>query len=157
GDSFGSLNETVQHRKLAPQPLRSLRERQIALLVLCAGTLMIVVDTSVVNVALPSIQRELGFAQANLAWVVNAYLIPFGGLLLFAGRLGDLVGPKRLFAGGFALFTVSSMVAGLAQGQGMLIGARFGQGVGGALATAVALGMIVTMFPKPQEQVKAIG
>ena len=157
GDSFGSLNETVQHRKLAPQPLRSLRERQIALLVLCAGTLMIVVDTSVVNVALPSIQRELGFSQANLAWVVNAYLIPFGGLLLFAGRLGDLIGPKRLFAGGFALFTVSSMVAGLAQDQGVLIGARFGQGIGGALATAVALGMIVTMFPKPQEQVKAIG
>ncbi|HEY3735081.1 MAG TPA: MFS transporter [Streptosporangiaceae bacterium] len=157
GDSFGSLNETVQHRKLAVQPLRSLRERQIALLVLCAGTLMIVVDTSVVNVALPSIQRSLGFSQANLAWMVNAYLIPFGGLLLFAGRLGDLIGPKRLFAGGFALFTVSSMVAGLAQDQWMLIGARFGQGVGGALATAVALGMIATMFPKPQEQVKAIG
>ena len=156
GDSFGSLNETVQPRQLTVRPLRSLWERQLALLVLCAGTLMIVVDTSVVNVALPSIQHDLGFSQLNLAWVVNAYLIPFGGLLLFAGRLGDLVSPKRIFAGGLALFTVASVVCGLAHDQWVLVGGRFGQGVGGALASAVALGVIVTMFPKPQEQAKAI-
>src|SRR3984957_19272558 len=114
-------------------------KRRLALYVLCAGMLMIVLDGTIVNVALPSIQRDLGFSQANLAWVVNAYLIPFGGLLLFAGRLGDLIGPKRLFAGGFALFTVSSMVAGLAQNQGMLIGARFGPGIGGGRAPGGAL------------------
>jgi EmrB/QacA subfamily drug resistance transporter len=119
--------------------------------------LMIVLDVTVVNVALPSIQSDLGFSQSSLAWVVNAYLISFGGLLLLAGRLGDLVGRRRIFMLGLAVFTVASLLCGLAQSQAMLIGARFAQGVGGALTSAVILGMIVTMFPEPKEQAKAIG
>ena len=131
--------------------------RWIALVVLCAGMLMIVLDATIVNVALPSIQDDLGFSQSSLAWVVNAYLIAFGGLLLLAGRLGDLVGRKRVFLAGLAVFTVASLLCGLAESQAMLIGARFVQGVGGALTSAVILGMIVTMFPEPGEQAKAIG
>src|SRR5829696_8636370 len=119
--------------------------------------LMIVLDVTVVNVALPSIQTDLGFSQSNLAWVVNAYLISFGGLLLLAGRLGDLVGRRRVFMIGLTIFTVASLVCGLAQSQGVLIAARFTQGVGGAMTSAVILGMIVTMFPEPREQAKAIG
>jgi EmrB/QacA subfamily drug resistance transporter len=131
--------------------------RWIALVVLCVGMLMIILDSTVVNVALPSIQHDLGFSQANLAWVVNAYLITFGGLLLLAGRLGDLVGRKRVFMTGLALFTTASLLCGLANSQGLLIAARFIQGVGGALTSAVILGMVVTMFPEPREQGKAIG
>src|SRR5580692_11501135 len=97
------------------------RGRWIALIVLCVGVLMIILDSTVVNVALPSIQRDLGFSQANLAWVVNAYLISFGGLLLLAGRLGDLIGRKRLFLAGLTLFTTASLLCGLAQDQTMLI------------------------------------
>src|ERR671934_2815790 len=104
------------------------RNRWIALYVLCIGMLMIVLDVTVVNVALPSIQSDLGFSQSSLAWVVNAYLIAFGGLLLLAGRLGDLVGRRRVFLAGLALFTVASALCGLAQSQGLLIGARFAQG-----------------------------
>jgi EmrB/QacA subfamily drug resistance transporter len=133
------------------------RRRWPALYVLCAGVLMIVIDATIVNVALPSIQEDLGFSQSNLAWVVNAYLIAFGGLLLLAGRMGDLIGQRRVFLAGLAVFTVASLVCALAQSQGVLIGARFVQGVGGALASAVILGMIVTMFPEPREQAKAIG
>jgi EmrB/QacA subfamily drug resistance transporter len=110
-----------------------------------------------VNVALPSIQDDLGFSQSSLAWVVNAYLIAFGGLLLLAGRFGDLLGRKRVFLAGLALFTVASLLCGAAQSQGMLVVARFVQGVGGAMTSAVVLGMIVTMFPEPREQAKAIG
>src|SRR5205823_7505454 len=110
-----------------------------------------------VNVALPSIQGDLGFSQANLAWVVNAYLIAFGGLLLLAGRLGDLIGRRRVFMVGLAVFTGASLLCGLAQSQALLIGARFVQGVGGAMTSAVILGMIVTMFREPREQAKAIG
>src|SRR6266536_1812245 len=157
GDSFGSLNETVQPRQLTVRPLRSLWERQLALLVLCAGTLMIVVDTSVVNVALPSLQHDLGFSQLTLAWVVNAYLIPFGGLLLLAGRLGDLIGRKRIFMAGLAVFTAASLLCGVSQSQSMLIVARFVQGAGGAMTSAVILGMIVTMFQRPAERARAIG
>ena len=131
--------------------------RWLALYVLCGGMLMIVLDATIVNVALPSIQDDLGFSQSNLAWVVNAYLIAFGGLLLLAGRLGDLIGQRRIFLAGLAVFTGASLVCALAQSQGVLIGARFVQGVGGALASAVILGMIVTMFPEPREQAKAIG
>jgi EmrB/QacA subfamily drug resistance transporter len=131
--------------------------RWTALVVLCVGMLMIVLDVTVVNVALPSIQSELGFSQTSLAWVVNAYLISFGGLLLLAGRLGDLLGRKRIFLSGLALFTVASLLCGVAQSQAMLIGARFVQGVGGAMTSAVILGMIVTMFPDPRERMKAIG
>jgi EmrB/QacA subfamily drug resistance transporter len=119
--------------------------------------LMIVLDVTVVNVALPSIQDDLGFSQSSLAWVVNGYLITFGGLLLLAGRFGDLVGRKNVFLAGLALFTLASIVCGAAQTQGMLVGGRFVQGIGGAMTSAVILGMIVTMFPEPREQAKAIG
>jgi EmrB/QacA subfamily drug resistance transporter len=133
------------------------RNRWAALYVLCVGMLMIVLDATIVNVALPTIQDDLGFSQSDLAWVVNAYLIAFGGLLLLAGRIGDLIGQRRVFLVGLAVFTAASLACALAQTQGMLIGARFVQGVGGALTSAVILGMIVTMFPEPREQAKAIG
>src|SRR5437660_1232348 len=131
--------------------------RWLALLVLCAGMLMIILDATIVNVALPSIQRDLGFSQSSLAWVVNAYLIPFGGLLLLAGRLGDLVGRKRVFTIGLAVFTVASIVCGASVSQQMLVAARLVQGVGGAMTSTVILGVIVTMFPDPREQARAIG
>ncbi len=133
------------------------RRRWLALYVLCAGALMIVIDATIVNVALPTIQTKLHFSQSNLAWIVNAYLIAFGGLLLLAGRVGDLIGQRRVFLIGLGIFTAASLVCGLSDSQGLLIGARFVQGVGGALASAVVLGMIVTMFPDPREQAKAIG
>jgi EmrB/QacA subfamily drug resistance transporter len=133
------------------------RSRWIALVVLCVGMLMIVLDATVVNVALPSIQDDLGFSQASLAWVVNAYLIAFGGLLLLAGRLGDLISRRGVFLAGLAVFTVASLLCGIAQSQELLVAARFVQGVGGAMTSAVILGMIVTMFPEPREQAKAIG
>jgi EmrB/QacA subfamily drug resistance transporter len=133
------------------------RSRWLALVVLCAGMLMIILDQTVVNVALPSIQRDLGFSQSSLAWVVNAYLIPFGGLLLLAGRLGDLIGRKRTLLTGLLVFTAASLVCGLANTQLMLIGARFIQGIGGALASSLILGMIVAMFPEPREQARAMG
>ncbi|MCO6008882.1 DHA2 family efflux MFS transporter permease subunit [Actinoallomurus purpureus] len=138
----------------APSPVRS---RTAALVALCAGTLMIILDGSIVTVALPAIQRDLRFSPANLTWTVNAYMIAFGGLLLLAGRLGDLVGRKRVFVAGLALFTVASLLCGVATGQEMLIAARFIQGVGGALTSAVSLGMIVTLFPEPRERGTAIG
>src|SRR3954463_8877616 len=119
--------------------------------------LMIVLDATVVNVALPSIQSDLGFSTSSLAWVVNAYLIAFGGLLLLAGRLGDLIGRRTVFLAGLAGFTVASLLCGVAQSQEMLIAARFIQGIAGAMTSAVILGMIVTMFPEPREQAKAIG
>ncbi|HEX2739311.1 MAG TPA: MFS transporter [Rubrobacter sp.] len=133
------------------------RSRWIALYVLCVGMLMIVLDVTVVNVALPSIQDDLGFSQASLAWVVNAYMIAFGGLLLLAGRFGDILGRKNVFMAGLGVFTVASLLCGAAQSQEMLVAARFVQGVGGAMTSAVILGMIVTMFPEPREQAKAIG
>jgi MFS family permease len=128
-----------------------------ALYVLCTGVLMIVLDATIVNVALPSIQDDLEFSQGALAWVVNAYLIAFGGLLLLAGRLGDLLGQRRIFLIGLTAFTIASVFCAVAQTQGMLIAARFVQGAAGALSSAVVLGMIVTMFPDPREQAKAIG
>src|SRR5215211_5716072 len=133
------------------------RSRWIALVVLCVGMLMIVLDATVVNVALPSIQKDLGFTQSSLAWVVNAYLIAFGGLLLLAGRLGDLISRRRVFMLGLGVFTAASLLCGAAQSEGLLVGARFVQGIGGAMTSAVILGMIVTMFPEPREQAKAIG
>jgi EmrB/QacA subfamily drug resistance transporter len=138
-------------------PMADERRRWLALYVLCAGMLMIVLDATIVNVALPSIQDSLGFSQSNLAWVVNAYLIPFGGLLLLAGRMGDLLGQRKVFLVGLAIFTSASLLCAASESQTMLIGARFVQGIGGALASAVILGMIVTMFPQPAEQAKAIG
>jgi EmrB/QacA subfamily drug resistance transporter len=150
--SVTSINQRSQ-----PTPVPSDRTRWIALVVLCVGMLMIILDSTIVNVALPSIQSDLGFSQSSLAWVVNAYLISFGGLLLLAGRLGDLIGRRRIFMIGLAVFTGASVLCGLAQSQGLLIGARFVQGAGGALSTAVILGMIVTRFPEPRDQAKAIG
>jgi EmrB/QacA subfamily drug resistance transporter len=133
------------------------RNRWIALIVLCVGMLMIVLDGTVVNVALPSIQDDLGFSQSSLAWVVNAYLIAFGGLLLLAGRIGDLVSRRGMFLAGLGVFTCASLLCGVAQSETMLVGARFVQGIGGAMTSAVILGMIVTMFPERREQAKAIG
>ncbi|HET7121373.1 MAG TPA: DHA2 family efflux MFS transporter permease subunit [Solirubrobacterales bacterium] len=149
------MNTTAAQNNTAPKA--DDRTRWLALYVLCAGMLMIVLDVTIVNVALPSIKDSLGFSQSNLAWVVNAYMIPFGGLLLLAGRLGDLVGQRRIFLLGLAIFTAASLVCAASQSQEMLVGARFVQGIGGALASAVILGMIVTMFPEPGAQAKAIG
>ena len=131
--------------------------RWLSLTILCTGFLLIVVDMTIVNVALPSIQKDLGFSQSSLAWVINAYLIAFGGLLLLAGRLGDLLGRKRVYLVGLGIFTGASLLCGLSFSQPMLIGARFVQGVGGAVSSAVILAMIVTLFPKPDEQAKAFG
>ena len=134
-----------------------LRARRRALYALCTGMLMIVLDATIVNVALPSIRADLGFSAAGLAWVINAYLIAFGGLLLLAGRLGDLAGQRRIFLAGLAVFTAASVACGAAVNPAMLIAARFVQGAGGALTSAVILGLIVTLFPEPREQARAVG
>jgi EmrB/QacA subfamily drug resistance transporter len=148
---------TVDATPFDAPPAADDRSRWIALIVLCVGMLMIVLDVTVVNVALSSIQQDLGFAQSSLAWVVNAYLIAFGGLLLLAGRLGDIISRRTVFLAGLGLFTVASLACGLAQSQEALVVARFVQGIGGAMTSAVILGMIVTMFPQPADQAKAIG
>ncbi len=131
--------------------------RWISLVLLCTGMLMIVLDGTVVNVALPTIQSALAFSQSDLAWVVNAYMIAFGGLLLLAGRLGDLIGSKRVFVAGLIVFTGASLLCGLAWNREVLVAARFVQGIGGAMASSVILAMIVTMFQKPVERAKAMG
>ncbi|MFL6120373.1 MFS transporter [Actinophytocola sp.] len=128
-----------------------------ALAVLSAGTLMIIIDQTIVSVALPAIRADLGFSRPGLAWVVNAYVIPFGGLLLLAGRLGDLLGRKRMFVAGMVVFTVASLLCGLAPTAGLLVGARFLQGVGGAMVSGVSLGMVVALFPAPAERARALG
>jgi EmrB/QacA subfamily drug resistance transporter len=133
------------------------RKRWLALYVLCLGDLMIVLDMTVVNVALPSIRDDLGFSQTSLAWVVNAYILTFGGFLLLGGRLGDLFGHRRLFLGGIALFTVASLACGLATSQGMLVAARAVQGIGGAVVSAVALSLLMTMFTEQADRAKAMG
>jgi EmrB/QacA subfamily drug resistance transporter len=131
--------------------------RWLSLTILCTGFLLIVVDMTIVNVALPSIQREMGFSQSGLAWVINAYLVAFGGFLLLAGRLGDLFGRKRIYLLGLAIFIGASVLCGLSFSQPMLIAARFVQGIGGAVSSAVILAMIVSLFPKPDELAKAFG
>jgi EmrB/QacA subfamily drug resistance transporter len=137
--------------------LRSAAARRwIALVVLCIGQLMIVLDSTVVNVALPSIQRNLHTDQASLAWVINGYLITFGGLLLLAGRLGDLLGRRRLFLTGVAIFTVASALCGLAPNEGLLIAARFVQGVGAAIVSSMVLGILVTLFESRQQTARAM-
>src|SRR5271165_1013379 len=136
---------------------RNERRRWIALAVLCLGQLMMVLDATIVNVALPSIQRDLHFSQGNLTWVIDGYLITFGGFLLLAGRVGDLIGRKRVFLAGLVLFTAASALCGVADSQGFLIGARLLQGVGGAVASSVILAIIVTEFPARAEQAKAMG
>jgi EmrB/QacA subfamily drug resistance transporter len=133
------------------------RRRWLALLVLCLGDLMIVLDTTIVNVALPSIREDLGFSETSLAWVVNAYLLTFGGFLLLGGRLGDLYGHRRLFLIGIVLFTLASLACGLATSQGFLVTARAIQGLGGAVVSAVALSLIMTLFTEPGERAKAMG
>jgi EmrB/QacA subfamily drug resistance transporter len=133
------------------------RTRWLALIVLCLGDLMIVLDTTIVNVALPSIREDLGFTETSLAWVVNAYLLTFGGFLLLGGRLGDLFGHRRLFLIGISLFTLASIACGLSTTQGMLVSARAVQGLGGAVVSAVALSLIMTLFTEPAERAKAMG
>jgi EmrB/QacA subfamily drug resistance transporter len=133
------------------------RNRWLALYVLCLGDLLIVLDISIVNVALPSIREDLGFSEASLAWVVNAYTLTFGGFMLLAGRLGDLYGHRRVFLLGVGLFTLASLACGLATSQEMLVGARAIQGIGGAVVAAVALSLIMTIFTEPAERAKAMG
>ena len=133
------------------------RRRWLALYTLCAGVLMIVLDATIVNVALPSIAADLRFSAGDLSWVVNAYLVAFGGLLLLAGRLGDLLGQRSVFLAGLGVFVASSLACALATAPWMLVGARLTQGVGGALTSAVVLGMIVSLFPDPAERTRAIG
>ncbi|WP_354702156.1 putative MFS-type transporter EfpA [Paraconexibacter sp. AEG42_29] len=133
------------------------RRDRIALYILCLGMLMIVLDGTIVNTALPVLKDSLNFSDGNLTWVLNAYLIPFGGLLMLSGRIGDLIGQRRMFLWGMSLFTFASLLCGLAESQEMLIGARFLQGVGGALGSSVILGMIITMYKEPRAQGEAIG
>jgi EmrB/QacA subfamily drug resistance transporter len=133
------------------------RTRWVALILLCMGSLMIVLDTTIVNVALPSIREDLGFSQTSLAWVVNAYMLTFGGFLLLGGRLGDHFGHRRLFIGGITLFTLASLACGTAGTQGFLVAARAVQGFGGAIVSAVALSLIVSLFVEPAERAKAMG
>lgn len=133
------------------------RAKWIAFAVLCLGDLMIVLDMTVVNIALPSIKADLGFSDASLVWVVNAYLLTYGGFLLLGGRLGDLYGQRRLFLAGLALFTLASLACGLASSQTMLIVARAVQGIGGAIASAIAFSLVVNLFPDMGERAKAMG
>jgi EmrB/QacA subfamily drug resistance transporter len=133
------------------------RKRWWALMVLCLGVLMIVLDTTIVNVALPSIRTDLGFTETSLVWVVNAYMLTFGGFLLLGGRLGDLYGHRKLFLAGIVLFTLASVACGLAQSQAMLVIARAVQGLGGAVVSAVALSLIMNLFPEPADRAKAMG
>ncbi len=133
------------------------RTRWYALYTLCAASLMIVLDATIVNVALPSIRDDLGFSESSLAWVVNAYTLTFGGLLLLGGRLGDLYGQRRLFLVGITVFTLASLTCGLSTSQGMLVGARAVQGVGGAIASAVSLSLMMSLFTEPGERAKAMG
>ena len=144
-----SVNHSVNHSDN--------RKRWLALIVLCLGSLMIVLDTTIVNVALPSIRTDLGFSEASLAWVVNAYLLTFGGFLLLGGRLGDLYGHRKLFIGGLVAFTLASLACGLASTQLMLVAARAVQGIGGAVVSAVALSLMMNLFTEPAERAKAMG
>src|SRR5215208_8501392 len=133
------------------------RKRWLALYVLCLGDLMIVLDSTIVNVALPSIRNDLGFSEASLAWIVNAYLLTFGGFLLLGGRLGDLFGHRRLFVYGISLFTAASLACGLAGSQGVLVAARAVQGIGGAVVSAVALSLLMMLFTEQADRAKAMG
>src|ERR1700694_4308252 len=152
---------TLSHKEALTDDLAPTTEqssgRWFALIVLCLGALMIVLDQTVVNLALPSIRQDLGFSETSLAWVVNAYLLTFGGFLLLGGRLGDLYGQRRLFVAGIALFTLASAVCGLSSSQGMLVAARAVQGVGGAVASAIQLSLVMTLFTEPAERAKAMG
>ena len=133
------------------------RKRSLALIVLCLGELMIVLDTTIVGVALPSIREDLRFTEATLVWVVNAYMLTYGGFLLLGGRLGDLYGQRRLFVGGTLFFTAASLVCGFANSQWLLVGARFAQGLGGAVVSSIALSLIMNLFQEPAERARAMG
>jgi MFS family permease len=135
----------------------SARSRRLALGVLCVAQLMIILDGTIVNVALPSIQTDLGLSSSSLPWVLNAYLVPFGGLLLLFGRIGDLTHPRRVFVAGLVVFTAASLLCGLAQTSTELLVFRFVQGTGGAMTSAVTLGMVVGLFPEPVERAKRSG
>jgi len=135
----------------------SSRKRWLALIVLCLGDLMIVLDTTIVNVALPSIREDLAFTETSLVWVVNAYMLTYGGFLLLGGRLGDLYGQRRLFLLGTTLFTLASLACGLAGSQGLLVAARAVQGLGGAVVSAIVLSLIMNLFTEPVERAKAMG
>src|SRR5713226_544985 len=151
----------LSHREALTDDLAPTTERNsgrwFALIVLCLGALMIVLDTTIVNVALPSIRADLGFSGTSLAWVVNAYLLTYGGFLLLGGRLGDLFGHRRLFLSGITLFTLASLACGLSTTQGFLVAARAVQGIGGAVASAVALSLMMTLFTESAERAKAMG
>src|SRR5919198_2698429 len=138
-------------------PITDLRRRWLALYVLCLASLMIVLDVTIVGVALPSIRQDLGFSETSLAWVVNGYLLTYGGFLLLGGRLGDLFGHRRLFIAGITLFTVASLACGLATTQWFLVAARSVQGLGGAVASAVSLSLMMNLFTEPGERAKAMG
>src|SRR5256886_11395782 len=135
----------------------SSRKRWLALMVLCLGDLMIVLDTTIVNVALPSIREDLAFTETSLVWVVNAYMLTYGGFLLLGGRLGDLYGQRRLFLLGTTLFTLASLACGLAGSQGLLVAARAVQGLGGAVVSAIGVSLIMNLFTDPRERAQAIG
>jgi EmrB/QacA subfamily drug resistance transporter len=145
----------LAHTTAASPP--DMRRRWLALIVLCGGSLMIVLDSTIVNVALPSIRISLGFSPTSLAWVVNAYLLTFGGFLLLGGRLGDLYGQRKLFIFGITLFTIASLACGLSNSQHLLVGARAVQGLGGAIASAVSLGLMMNLFTEPADRAKAMG
>jgi len=149
---MGSTDKAAPHASGAAE-----RRRWIALGVLCLGVLMIVLDVTIVNVALPTIRESLGFSESSLAWVVNAYLLTSGGFLLLGGRLGDLYGHRRLFLIGIALFTLASLACGLANSQLTLIAARTVQGLGGAVVDAVALSLILDLFAATADRTKAMG
>lgn len=138
-------------------PSSAFSNRWAALAVLCLGVLMIVLDTTIVNVALPSIRTDLGFTETGLVWVINAYMLSFGGFLLLGGRLGDLYGQRRMFLTGLALFTLASAACGVAQSQAMLVGARAVQGLGGAVVSAVSLSLIMNLFTEPADRARAMG
>jgi EmrB/QacA subfamily drug resistance transporter len=159
-DSAATIIRGILHEQATVNGTRgamSARSRWLALIVLCLGDLMIVLDVTIVGVALPSIREDLSFSEESLAWVVNAYLLTFGGFLLLGGRLGDLFGHRRLFLAGIAFFTSASLVCGLSTSQGMLVAARAVQGLGGAVVSAVALSLMMTIFTKPAERAKAMG
>src|ERR671912_2716987 len=150
-------SHTLEGKGGAPAPGRDDRKRWLALLLECAAQLMIVLDGTIVNVALPVIQGSLGFSEVSLSWVVNAYLLTFGGFLLLGGRAGDLFGRRRVFAFGLALFTFASLLCGLAGSQGLLVAARALQGVGGAIIAPAALSIIITTFKDPGDRARAMG
>src|SRR2546421_4129600 len=133
------------------------RTRWLAFMVLCLGSFMIVLDTTIVNVALPSIRNDLGFTEASLAWVVNAYMLFFGGFLLLGGRLGDLYGHRKLFVAGIGIFTAASLAAGISSSQTILIAARAAQGLGGAVVSAAGLSLMMSLFTEPAERAEAMG